>query len=86
VVLGLYVLIPLEKSLLEQLVLGFRLFCASNCSICLGTERGEFLIVSKRSSAFHAELVSECTAEGRKVGTWWMLYIVVVVVVQYLPP
>jgi hypothetical protein len=51
VVLGLYILIPLEEGLLEHLVLGFCLFCAKNCSICLGAERGEFLFVSKGYSA-----------------------------------
>jgi hypothetical protein len=39
----LYFLFPLEKGLLELLVLSFRCFCASNCSVGLGTEGSEFL-------------------------------------------
>jgi hypothetical protein len=72
VVLGLYILIPLEKGLLEQLVLGFRLFCASDCCICLGTEGGEFLFNSKRNSA---STPNYFLGVGR-VGTWRMLYVV----------
>jgi hypothetical protein len=36
-------LLPLEKGLLELLILSFCCFCASNCSVGLGTEGSEFL-------------------------------------------
>ena len=47
VVLRLYILVPFEKGLFEQLVLGLRSFCASHRGVRLGAERGEFLFVSK---------------------------------------
>ena len=39
----LYLLIPLEQGLLELLILSLCSFCASSCSVGLGTEGGEFL-------------------------------------------
>jgi hypothetical protein len=39
----LYVLFPLEKGLLELLILSFCSFSANNCSVGLGTEGSEFL-------------------------------------------
>lgn len=39
----LYLLIPLEQGLLEQLILSLCSFCASSCSVGLGTEGGKFL-------------------------------------------
>ena len=53
----LYFLIPLEKGLIELLNLELCTFCATNCSIGLGTEGSEFLFQERFRGPFFWELL-----------------------------